>query len=62
MILQQKCKNNILKSLIMMDKYNLQYILVWFARNKIKHEKFFARLFPEGYFQINLNRCDHALN
>ena len=23
MILQQKCKNNILKSLIMMDKYNL---------------------------------------
>ena len=29
--------------LIMMDKYNLWYILVWFARNKIKHEKFFAR-------------------
>ena len=43
MILQQKCKNNILKSLIMMDKYNLKYILVWFARNKIKHEKFSAR-------------------
>ena len=43
MILQQKCKNNILKSLIMMDKYKLQYILVWFARNKIELEKFFAR-------------------
>ena len=43
MILQQKYKNNILKSLIVMDKYNLLYILVWFARNKIKHEKFFAR-------------------
>ena len=28
MILQQKRKNNILKSLIMMDKYNLLYILV----------------------------------
>ena len=43
MILQPKCKNNIVKSLIMMDKYNLQCLLVWFARNKIKHEKFFAR-------------------
>ena len=43
MILQQNCKNNILKNLIMMDKYNFLYILVWFARNKIKHEKFFAR-------------------
>ena len=39
----KNAKNNILKSLIMMDKYNLRYILVWFARNKIKHEKFFAR-------------------
>ena len=43
MILQPKMQINFLKSLIMMDKYNLYCLLVWFARNKIKHEKFFAR-------------------
>ena len=50
MILHPKYKNNILKSLVMMD-YNLQCLQPWFAHNKIKHEKFYARQFPEGYFQ-----------
>ena len=58
MILHPKCKNNILKSLVMMDKYNLQCLLAWFAHNKIKHEQFYARQFPEGNFRISLNRCD----
>ena len=42
----------------MTDKYNLHCLLAWFAHNKIKHEKFYDRQFPEGYFQISLNRCD----
>ena len=58
MILHPKCKNNILKSLVMMDKYNLYCLLAWFAHNKIKHEKFYDRQFPEGCFRISLNRCD----
>ena len=55
MILHPKCKNNILESLVMMDKYNLWCLLAWFAQNKIKHEKFYAR---QGNFRISLNRCD----
>ena len=51
-------KNNILQSLVMMDKYNLQCLQTWFAHNKIKHEKFYARQFPEDYFRISLNCCD----
>ena len=35
-----------------MDNYNLQCLQPWFAHNKIKHEKFYARQFPEGYFRI----------
>ena len=58
MILHPKYKNNILQSLVMMDKYNLQRLQPWFAHNKIKHEKFYARQFPEGYFRISLNCCD----
>ena len=58
MILHPKCKKNILKSLVMMDKYNLYCLLAWFAHNKIKQEKFYDRQFPEGYFRISLNRCD----
>ena len=33
-----------------MDKYNLQCLQPWFAHNEIKHEKLYARQFPEGYF------------
>ena len=40
-----------------MDKYNLQCLQPWFAHNK-KHEKFYARQYPEGYFRISLNCCD----
>ena len=58
MILHPKYKNDIFKSLVMMDKYNLQCLQPWFAHNKIKHEKFCARQFPEGYFRISLNCCD----
>ena len=52
MILHPKYKNDILQSLVMMDKYNLQCLQPWFAHNKIKHEKFYARQFPEGYFGL----------
>ena len=36
MILHPKYKDNILKSLVMMDKYNLQCLQPWFAHNKKK--------------------------
>ena len=57
MILHRKCKNNILKSLVMMDKYNYSAFNPWFAHNKINMKNLCSAI-PEGYFRISLNCCD----